>query len=123
MARGATGLLARELAQTRTVEILQLLTPYVQAGIVDKTALQLILREVLKNTGMDIDKIIPDPDKAARFQEIAGLLDGQNPQAIAMERGTSTPVPLPPQSIPQSMAQQVPSTAPYPTPVNLAQGA
>lgn len=116
VARGATGLLQRELAQTRTVEILQLLTPYVTAGVIDKKALQYILREVLKNTGMDIDKVIPDPDIMERTQELAGLFGGQ---AEAMERGTSDPVPLPPQSIPQ----QDPSMAPFPVPVNLAQGA
>lgn len=123
VARGATGLLARELAQTRTVEILQLLTPYVQAGVIDRTALQYILREVLKNTGMDIDKVIPDPDKMANLEELSGLLQGANPQMEAMERGTSTPVPLPPQSMPRSIGEQVPGAAPYPVPVNLPQGA
>lgn len=116
VARGATGLLQRELAQTRTVEILQLLTPYVQAGVIDKKALQYILREVLKNTGMDIDKVIPDPDIMERTQELAGLFGGQ---AEAMERGTSDPVPLPSQSMPQ----QDPSMASFPVPINLAQGA
>lgn len=116
VARGATGLLQRELAQTRTVEILSLLTPYVDAGVVDKKALQYILREVFKNTGMDVDKIIPDPDKLGKLEEISSLLGGP---AEEMERGTSEPVPLPPQSMPR----ENPAMAPFPRPVNLAQGA
>lgn len=120
VARGATGLLQRELAQTRTVEVLQLLTPYVQAQVVDKTALQYILREILKNTGLDVDKAIPDPYDPEKFGEIAGLLgQGAGPQLEQFNRGTSEPVSLPPQSQPQ----ENPNMAPFPTPVNLAQGA
>lgn len=116
IARGATGLLQRELAQTRTVELLQLLTPYVQAGLVDQTALTYLLREIFKTTGIDIDKIFPDPDKGQNLEELMGLL---GPQAEAFNRGTSDAPALPPQSVPQ----QQPSMTPYPVPVNLAQGA
>lgn len=117
VARGATGLLQRELAQTRTVEVLQLLTPYAQQGLIDKQALEYILRAILQNTGLDVDKIIPNPDAAANVQDLASLLGGQTQ---AFSRGTSTPVPLPTQSQPPPTS---PSLAPFPQPVNLAQGA
>lgn len=116
VARGATGLLQRELAQTRTVEVLQLLTPYAQNGLIDKTAIDYILRAILQNTGLPVDKIIPDPDAASNVQELSSLLGGQTQ---AFNRGTSTPVALPPQSVPQPNPQM----APFPQPVNLAQGA
>jgi hypothetical protein len=117
VARGATGLLQRELAQTRTVEVLQLLTPYAQQGLIDKSALDYILRAILQNTGLPVDKIIPDPDEASNVQELSSLLGAQTQ---AFNRGTSSPVPLPP----QSQAPPTPANlAPFPQPVNLAQGA
>lgn len=123
VARGATGLLQRELAQTRTVEILQLLQPYAIPGpdgkaIIEPDSLRYMLREILKNTGLDVDKAIPDPYAQDANSELAGALDGQNPQAEAFNRGTSTPVPLPQQSLPPPNANP-----PIPTPVNLPQGA
>lgn len=116
VARGATGLLQRELAQSRTVEILQLLTPYVQAKYIDKSAIDIILRNILQNTGLPVDKIIPDPDAVGTVQDLNSLLGGQTQ---AFTRGTNTPPALPSQSVPQPNPQM----APFPTPINLAQGA
>lgn len=122
IARGATGLLQRELAQTRTVEILQLLTPYTRPGPdgspapVTTDSIKYILREVLKNTGLDIDKAIPDPYSSESQQDTAGALGGPGSQQ-ALNSGTSTPEPLPPQSMPPPNA-----TPPIPMPVNMAQG-
>lgn len=131
MARGASGLLQRELAQTRTVEILQLLTPYVtprpdgQPGPISDEGIAILLREVLKTTGLPIDKIIPDPEARANAQDLLKTLTGPNgsPQAVgqqvAMNRGTSDPVPLPPQSQPRL----APPLSSRPGPVNMPQGA
>lgn len=123
VARGATGLLQRELAQTRTVEILQLLTPYTQPDaqgnrIIEPDSLKYILREILKNTGLDVDKAIPDPYGQESIQDTAGALGMPGPQATAMNRGSSTAPPLPVQSLPPANANP-----PIPTPVNLPQGA
>jgi hypothetical protein len=125
VARGASGLLQRELAQTRTVELLQLLTPYVQPrpdgspGPISDEGLGILLREVLKTTGLPIDKIIPDPERQNEAMDTLRLL-GQAPGQEAMSnRGTSSPVPLPPQSQPQLPA---PLTN-RPTVVNMPQGA
>lgn len=117
VARGATGLLQRELAQTRTVEILQLLTPYAQNGLISREAIDLILRNILQNTGLPVDKIIPDPEQqATSVQDLSSLLGAQ---AQAFQRGTSNPAPLPPQSLPPPQA----GVSATPTPINLAQGA
>lgn len=126
VARGASGLLQRELAQTRTVELLQLLTPYVQPrpdgspGPISDEGLSILLREVLKSTGLPIDKIIPDPNRESEALDTLRLLGGQAPgQEAVNNRGTSSPVPLPPQSQPQL-------TAPLtnrPTVVNMPSGA
>jgi hypothetical protein len=109
IARGATGLLQRELAQTRTVEILQLLTPFVQKGpngepgAIPEEGISILLREVLKPTGLPIDDIIPDPKSAQNAQDLLRTLTGQGQapgQEAVSNRGTSTPVPLGPNSMP-----------------------
>ncbi|MES2704807.1 MAG: hypothetical protein V4649_19360 [Bacteroidota bacterium] len=130
VARGATGLLQRELAQTRTVEILQLLTPYVtpnpdgSPGPIPPEGIAILLREVLKPTGLPIDDIIPDPKAGQNALDLLKTLGGpegggQAPgQEVTMNRGTSEAVPLPPQSLPPPGA-----LTNRPTAVNMPQGA
>jgi hypothetical protein len=96
VARGATGLLQRELSQARTIEILQTLTPYVQMGLVPQQGMQTILREVLKTTGLPVDEIIPNNDQISNLLSSLGAAGG-NPQQIAQ--------------LMQSMAGGNPSTA------------
>lgn len=135
VARGATGLLQRELAQTRTVELLQLLTPYIETWDTLPVGIKVLLREVLKSTGLPIDDIIPDPASDAKNLALAKLASGSlggMPQGAGspggppmpgppgpppgpgptgptpgveetMNRGTSTPVPLPTQSMPSNV--------------------
>lgn len=126
VARGATGLLQRELAQTRTVEILQLLQPYVTPGpngeppIVPPEGQSILLREILKSTGLPVDDIIPNPKAQDDLMDLVRGLGGQAPgQEAVMNRGTSSPVPLP-------QANQAPPPAPLtnrPTVVNMPTGA
>ena len=118
VARGATGLLQRELAQTRTVELLQLLTPYLENWETMPDGIKVLLREVLKSTGLPIDKIIPDPDAANKAREMLGLYGGSGGQEEAMSRGMNNAPALPPQSMPTPM----PSGG-APVPVNMATGA
>jgi hypothetical protein len=68
VARGPTGIIMREAMIQRRLEALQLVTPYVQTGVVQPTGVAVLLREVLKGLDMPVDKIIPDPDKAAQLQ-------------------------------------------------------
>ena len=114
LARGASGLLQRELAQNKMTDLLQLLTPYATTPIQGNTVIppdviQQLIREVVKSTGIDISKQLPDPQQAA--------ITGQDLQgagiANAMQRGSGQPTPLPTQST-------VPSQAPQA--VNLPQG-
>lgn len=127
-ARGATGLLQRELAQTRTVELLQLLTPYIEKWDQLPDGIKVMLREVLKTTGLPVDKIIPNPDQEGEGRDLANLFEGQGGgmgqgmmpgQAEAMERGTNSAPALPPQSMPSPG----PTANSIPTPINMPQGA
>lgn len=126
VARGATGLLQRELAQTRTVEILQLLVPFVtpgpngEPGAIPPQGIAILLREILKTTGLPVDDIIPNPKQGEELRDILQSLGAEQPmgQEATMNRGTSTPVPLPQQSLPPPgpMTER-------PTAVNMPQGA
>jgi hypothetical protein len=93
-ARGATGLLQRELSQARLVEILNTLGPFIPIWDKMPDGLKILLREILKQTGLPVDDIIADP-KAKQV-----LLDKVRElgQAESFFRGTSNPVPLPTQS-------------------------
>jgi hypothetical protein len=104
LSRGATGLLQKELAQSKMTEILQLITPYVQMGIVPASGVQNIIREILKSTGIDVDDIIPNSDAISQQIQGAGAGGDANLQhtishlntnpGMALNTGTSTPVPL-----------------------------
>lgn len=88
IARGATGLLQRELAQARTLEILQALAPYAAATqpgvppVIPMQGMQVIIREILKSTGLPVDDIIPNPDPMSALLSSLGSVGG-DPQRIA----------------------------------------
>lgn len=65
IARGSSGIMQRELAQTRTTELLQTITPFIQ--FIDPNGVKYLLREVLKSRGYNVDKIVPDPDAGQFF--------------------------------------------------------
>jgi hypothetical protein len=114
LARGASGLLQRELAQSKMTDILTLLTPYAQMqpnpnGLIPADLLQHVITEVLKSTGMNVASYIQDP---LRAKTLAMDLQGAGIQT-AMARGQGQPPPLPPQSMPISKK---------PEPINLPQG-
>lgn len=120
-ARGATGLLQRELAQTRTVELLQLLTPYIEKWDTLPDGIKVMLREVLKSTGLPVDEIIPNPDGEGEARDLLTLLSrgqgpagaGAKPAGALNSGGNNMPV-LPPQSIPPPLP---PTSMPIPAPV------
>lgn len=126
VARGATGLLQRELAQSRMVELLQTYMPYVQAGIIPAAGAQVMIRESMKNSGLPVDEIIPDPNAnrplatsllsiGAPQGSVQGLNSGQATPPVPLD-GRSTPPPFPQQNIPGP-------TPDGQQPVNLASGA
>lgn len=124
-ARGATGLLQKELAQTRTIEIVQLLTPYIENWASLPDGIKILLREILKTTGLPVDDIIPDPNAGKGILDLAKLLtpdlpQGEMPpmQSIAGAVGPGRAGQLPPQSRPPVEPYSGP-----PVPVNMPQGA
>jgi hypothetical protein len=72
VARGSAGILQRELSQARAVEVLQMLTPYAQAGLIPKEGLQLVLRDVLRGLGYSAEEIVPDPGRQAQLTSAFG---------------------------------------------------
>jgi hypothetical protein len=93
-AHGATGLLQRELSQARLVEILQMLAPFIPIWDKMPDGLSVLLREILKQTGLPVDDIIADPKaKQVLLDKVRELS-----QAEGFFRGTSNPVDLPTQS-------------------------
>jgi hypothetical protein len=66
VARGATGILQRELSRANAVEILQVITPYVQGGTVSPNAIKVLLRDIITSMGYEqVDELIEDPDRRA----------------------------------------------------------
>lgn len=80
VARGPTGIIMREAMIQRKLEALQLITPYMSTGVVEKDGLAVLLRDVLKGLDMPVDKIIPDPDKKAQLQNAVQSIQQQNGQ-------------------------------------------
>lgn len=75
IARGSSGILQRELSQSRTVELLQVLTPY--AGNIPPEGMNVLLREILKSRGYNVDDIIPDPKRGKQLSNILAQQQGQ----------------------------------------------
>lgn len=124
-ARGATGLLQKELAQTRTIEIVQLLAPYIQIWDQLPDGIKILLREIIKTTGLPVDDIIPDPGRDKEQLDLIKLLSGG---------GTPGNIGLPTDTIGGAMGpgggelppQSMPPVPPYggpPAPINMPQGA
>lgn len=87
VARGATGILQRELAQARVTELLNTLTPYAtaqqgQPAIIPAEGMRVMIREILKNTGLPVDKILPNDDPIQALLSGLGAA-GANPQLVA----------------------------------------
>lgn len=114
IARGASGLLQRELAQSKMTDLLQLLTPYAQmqeappnTTVVPQEFMQQFISEIVKSTGLNIK--MPNPNRSGQLsQDLQGVGIATN-----LNRGMANPPRLPPQS--QTPSQQV-------TPINLPQG-
>lgn len=97
VARGATGLLQRELTQARATEVLPLLTNGMQMGLVKPEAIATVMRQILELLGYDAD-LVEDPLRQMQImQAIQGGMEGQGmpTPAAAPNSGSSAPV-LPP---------------------------
>ena len=105
VARGAAGLLQKELSQSRAIELLQVLVqPAVQqSGYVPAEAVPKLLRDVAAGMGYDPD-IIPDPtagqsiietlrSMGVQVGDAGGGLGATNPVEVAGPGGAGTPIP------------------------------
>jgi hypothetical protein len=100
VARGATGILQRELAQARTVELLGILQPYTQSTVpgqepaIPPQGVRVMLREILKQTGLPVNDIVPNPDQLSGLLSSLGAAGGDPQQiaaAIAAQLGGGNP--------------------------------
>ena len=71
--RGATHLLAREANKDRILQYIGALFPFVQAGFIEPEGISVLLREVIREIGLDPDRVVIDLDKAQREQAILQL--------------------------------------------------
>lgn len=103
VARGSSGLLQRELSQARALEVLQVITPYVNLGIVPPESVLLVLRDVVASLGYPPDAMqLDDPARLERLQialaQVAqqGQLAGAAPGAVPPQLGAAAPgTPIP----------------------------
>lgn len=116
IARGASGIMQRELSQSRTVEIMQVLTPYLQ--FIPPQGVSVLLREILKSRGYNVDEVIPDPKRGNAF---AGLAQAPRPAPPSALEGTPRP-PLDGRSMPPA-SPDAGFVLPAPTPTNMPFGA
>lgn len=105
VARGPTGIIMREAMIQRKLEALQLITPYMSAGVVEKDGLAVLLREVLKGLDMPVDKIIPDPEKRAKLQSAVQSIQQQNGQQPQIQGGGNPQLPFTPEQMQGSTSQ------------------
>ena len=99
IARGASGILQKELSQSKMFELLQLITPYAQAGIIPPEGVSQILREVIKAGGYDADAIMPAVDRGQDLvHAMQQAMGGQAPTQGQIGQGTPQGNPLAPQA-------------------------
>lgn len=84
IAKGSQGILQKEQAQARSIETLQVLSPFMQSGLVPPQAARDLLVKWSRENGYDISQYFPDVDVS---QEIASVM-GQVPN---MQAGTPAP--------------------------------
>lgn len=87
---GLSGVVVKDAAVQKRMEFLNILTPWVQMGVVQPDGIKILLREIGKPLELPVDKIIPDPDKQRQLQNFAAQgqpgmpmapgMPGQNPQ-------------------------------------------
>jgi hypothetical protein len=92
---GVVGTLLKESVQQRRNEFLQLTSNPVDIQIMGPSGRAMLLREAAKALNMDIDKIIPDPEKVMEAQKmLSEMAAQQQPQPAQPEQ-------LPPQGMMQ----------------------
>lgn len=80
VARGSSGLLQQELSQSRSIELMQLLSQMVNPAdpnsIVPVEGLKLIIRDVIRGLGYRADEIVPSSARANELDRFLGAAGG-----------------------------------------------
>lgn len=92
VARGSSGLLQQELSQSRAVELLGLLSPYLESGIVPQRGLQIVMRDVIRGLGYRADEIVPDPTRPEELGNFLAGAGGQAPQPTTQPATAQPPL-------------------------------
>jgi len=117
VAQGPTSVLAREATVQKRLQALQIVGPFIPTGLIERDGIAVLLRETLRPLELPVDKIIPDPDIAAKLRAAQGQPPpgaqgagppGQPPQVPAGAGGNVVPLqgPQPPQAPPQGVPSQ-----------------
>lgn len=90
VAKGAMGLIAREALQARRNEFLQATTNPLDSQIMGTEGRAYLLRELGRGLQMDINKIVPDPDRLKAMSEAQAAQQtapkGPSPEELDMEK-------------------------------------
>lgn len=109
VARGSTGLLQRELSQARALEVLQIITPYVNMGVVPPEAVLLVLRDVVTSLGYPADALqLDDPARLERLQIALAQVQGAAQPGLAVD--PTAQVGALPEQLPQAISPAAPGT-------------
>ena len=121
LARGSSGLLQRELSQSRTVEVMNSVLPFLSyPGLINPAGVANLLKTMIDGLGHDGSLIVNDPNRPAELQ--AAAAGGFSSLATENQPSTSPGTPPPAldgRSIPQGAGAGNPN---FPTPINLPQG-
>lgn len=97
VARGSSGLLQRQLNQTRAVELLQIMAPFL--GVADEQGnalvpvqgLRRVLFDIVQSMGYTKDEVLPDPNRPERLRLLAGAAGAQQAAPQGGPPGTPPP--------------------------------
>ncbi|MEB2499547.1 portal protein [Burkholderia cenocepacia] len=104
IAKGAEGILQKEQAQARSIETLQVVTPFIQQGLVPPQGAQFLIRSWLQQNGFDLSDFFPNSTVDREISGVFGTAPGATPTGVppSVQPGT----PAPPLDGRQAAAQQ-----------------
>jgi hypothetical protein len=92
VARGAQGLLMRELNRGNAVDLMQMVVPLIGSGSVPVEGVQYLIREIVSGFGFDPDQFGPDPSRLNQLRSAAtGGTGGLGATPASAQQGTPLP--------------------------------
>lgn len=92
-AKGSSHALQRDMQQAKVMELLQIMQPYAQAGIVPPGSVIMLLREIVNGAGFNADTMLPSVD--ATMMQVQNIISGAG--------SGGAPTKSPPPSVPQGI--------------------